>query len=79
MRNFVMFTQGFVLGGLVGAVLGLLFAPSSGEQLRARMQGEVERVRNEVQQAATDRRIDLEQQLAALRSPQKGPATPPAI
>jgi hypothetical protein len=35
------------------------------------MQAEVERVQSEVRQAAEDRRIELEQQLTALRQPQQ--------
>jgi gas vesicle protein len=30
---------GMVIGGLVGAVIALLYAPSSGEETRARMRG----------------------------------------
>jgi gas vesicle protein len=65
------FMEGLVLGGLVGAAVAVLFAPSSGQELRGRMQGETERIRAEVNQAAATRRMELEQQLAALRSPRK--------
>jgi gas vesicle protein len=71
MRTYVRFLQGFVLGGLIGVVLALLFAPASGEALRGQIQGEMERVRSEVTNAASERRIELEQQLAALRSPNR--------
>ena len=69
MRIFVHFMEGFVLGGVVGAALGLLLAPASGEELRGQIQDEVNRVRSEVEKASSDRRIELEQQLATLRSP----------
>ena len=62
------FLGGLVLGSLVGASVALLLAPSSGAELRAQIQNEIERVQAEVNQAAADRRIELEQQLAALRS-----------
>ncbi|MFM8319337.1 MAG: YtxH domain-containing protein [Chloroflexota bacterium] len=63
------FFEGFVIGGLVGVAIATLFAPSSGEDLRGRLQGEAERVKFEVNRAATQRRSELEQQLAALRAP----------
>jgi gas vesicle protein len=65
------FFEGFMLGGLVGAAVAMLFAPASGAELRGRMQGEADRVRAEVNQAAATRRMELEQQLAALRTPKK--------
>jgi gas vesicle protein len=65
------FFEGLMLGGLVGAAVAILFAPSSGTELRGRMQGEADRVRMEVNQAAATRRMELEQQLTALRTPRK--------
>jgi len=70
------FIEGFILGSLVGAAVALLLAPSSGDELRKRMQSESERIRNEVNQAAVQRRAELEQQLANLREPRK-PGLPP--
>lgn len=74
----IKFLSGFILGGVAGASVALLLAPSSGAELRAQIQSEIERVRSEVSQAKEDRRIELEQQLAALRSPAKPPAGKPA-
>ena len=71
MKGVMRFMQGFLLGGLLGASLALLLTPASGEQLRKQMQDEARRIQSEVTQAASDRRHDLEQQLAALRAPQK--------
>lgn len=65
------FLEGFILGGLVGVVVALMFAPSSGNELIQRLQGEAERIRSEVGRAAAERRSELEQQLAALRTPSK--------
>ena len=71
MKSFVRFLEGFLLGSLLGVSLALLLAPFSGEELRERMQTEAERIRTEVSKAAEDRRSELEQQLAALRTPRK--------
>ena len=71
MDRLLKFLGGAVLGGLVGASVALLLTPASGEELRARIQDEIERVRTEVSDAARERRADLEGQLAALRAPSK--------
>jgi gas vesicle protein len=71
MRSITSFLEGFVLGGVVGVVVALIFAPSSGEELRNQMQNEATRIRSEVSQAAQTRRAELEQQLAAMRAPRK--------
>ena len=71
MKTFTNFLAGFFLGGLLGAAVALLLTPSSGEELRTRVQSEVGRVQAEVQKAAQDRRIELEEQLSALRSPRR--------
>jgi gas vesicle protein len=71
MRSATRFLEGFVLGGLVGVVVALLFAPSSGEELRMQMQNEAARIRSEVSDAARARRAELEDQLAALRAPRQ--------
>jgi len=65
------FLEGFVLGGVVGVVVALLFAPASGEELRLQMQNKAETIRSEVSEAAQARRAELEQQLAAMRAPRK--------
>jgi gas vesicle protein len=65
------FLEGFVLGGVVGVVVALLFAPASGEELRLQMQNKAESIRSEVSEAAQARRAELEQQLAAMRAPRK--------
>ncbi len=63
------FMEGLVLGGLVGAAVAMLFAPASGEDLRGRFEDETNRIRNEVNQAALQRRLELRRQLDALRDP----------
>jgi gas vesicle protein len=71
MKSVTRFLEGFILGGLVGVAVALLFAPYSGEELRGQMTSEVTRIRSEVSQAASDRRAELEQQLAAMRAPRQ--------
>lgn len=71
MKRTMSFLEGFLLGGMVGLAVTLLVAPASGDELRGRVQGEVQRVRSEVSRAAQVRRAELEQQLKALRMPQK--------
>ncbi|MCZ7552270.1 MAG: hypothetical protein B6D39_03165 [Anaerolineae bacterium UTCFX2] len=65
----VRFIEGFVIGGLLGAAVALLASPSSGEELRSRLQSEVKRVQDEVSQAAVERRAELENQLNQMRAP----------
>lgn len=69
MQRFFYFFLGALLGGFLGATLALLLAPSSGEELRLKMRERVQRLQDELSQAAAQRRAELEQQLAALRSP----------
>lgn len=71
MRSVTRFLSGAVLGALVGAAVAILFAPSSGEDLRGEMRSRVEHIQIEVEQAAAQRRAELEQQLAQLRTPSK--------
>lgn len=71
MRTMSRFFSGFLLGSLVGAAVALLITPASGDELRNKLQSEVERIQSEVQQAAEDRRAELEQQLTALRAPRR--------
>lgn len=69
--KFVRFLEGFMLGSLAGAAAAILFAPESGQDLRLQLTHELERIRGEVQSAAVDRRAELEEQLAALRTPRR--------
>ena len=58
---------GMVLGSMVGSSLALLLAPMSGNRLRTEIKDYSRQVRQEVEQAATTRRIELERELADLR------------
>lgn len=72
MRRLMSFLTGVLMGSLVGGTLAVLFAPMSGENLRAELRQRGERLRAEVQEAMDSRRAQLEEQLTALRAPRKG-------
>jgi hypothetical protein len=65
------FVAGFFIGSLLGATLAILFAPSTGEELRNQIQGEVQRIQSEVKKASEDKRAELEHQLSAMRAPRR--------
>jgi len=71
MKRMLSFLSGAILGALVGATLALLFAPASGEGLREQLRQRVMVLQEEVKKAAAERRSELEEQLASLRSPGK--------
>ncbi len=71
MNRALNFILGATIGGLIGATVAILLAPSSGEDLRAEINLRTNQIRTEVSQAAADRRAELERQLAALKAPQQ--------
>jgi gas vesicle protein len=71
MNRVISFLSGAVLGALVGVTLALLMTPESGEDLRIKMQEQVQKVQGEVKAATEARRTELVEQLATLRKPQK--------
>jgi gas vesicle protein len=71
MRRLMSFMSGAVMGVLVGSTLALLLAPASGDELRLKMQEQVQQIQNEIKAAGEARRAEMEAQLAELRSPQK--------
>ena len=71
MRKFMSFMAGMLLGGITGAVVALLFSPTSGEDLRHQAEDRYRLIEEEVRKAAATRRAELEKQLAELRKPQK--------
>jgi gas vesicle protein len=69
MRRTFSFFIGVTVGGLVGALAALLFAPSSGAELRAQIGDRAQQFSTDVRQAASTKRIELQERLEALRSP----------
>ena len=59
---------GAILGGLLGSTLARLYAPFTGEELKAKVSDYVQNVRYEVEQAGVEKRAELETQLEELRS-----------
>jgi gas vesicle protein len=69
MSRLFSFLIGVVIGGVVGAGTALLLAPASGSQLQSQMRERADYIQLEVRKAASEKRVELEQQLAALRTP----------
>jgi len=76
-RKFASFVFGSVMGAMFGAVVALLIAPSSGEELQARARDRVATLRDEVQSAYDARRAQLQAELEALSSSSEGDEQPP--
>ncbi len=70
MRKFAYFLLGAVIGGAVGSALAILFAPAPGTVLQEQVVAKLNAIRQDVKQAAVDRRIQLEGELDTLRRPQ---------
>ncbi len=69
MKKFTSFLTGAILGGLMGGISVLLFAPSSGDDLRADLQQKVKNLQAEIKAAAIEKRAELEEELRKLRAP----------
>lgn len=69
MKSVFSFIRGVVWGGLVGAAVGMLLAPASGEEMQTQLRERAETIREEVTRAAAARRAELEHELATLRAP----------
>lgn len=69
MRRLFSFLLGTASGALVGATLAILLTPASGEDLRSELRNRVTNFRDELKEAAQQRRAELERQLESLRYP----------
>jgi gas vesicle protein len=63
------FLIGIFTGALVGAVMALLLAPESGENLRGQLRNRGQNFLNDVRHSADVRRIELRGRLESLRTP----------
>lgn len=71
MRRMFGFLMGIFVGGLVGAVVALLLAPESGEQLRGQLRSRGQNFLNDIRHSADARRIELRRRLETLRAPRE--------
>jgi gas vesicle protein len=69
MRKAFNFLAGMMMGGVVGATIAILLAPSSGEDIRTQLQDRATRLFDDVKAVAEARRAELERELSALRAP----------
>jgi gas vesicle protein len=69
MKRTFSFIIGILTGSLIGATLALLFAPSSGEELRGQIRDRSESLVSDIRQAASTKRIELQERLETLRTP----------
>jgi gas vesicle protein len=72
MQKTLSYLAGAVTGALVGATLVVLFTPASGETIRSDLRNRVDALRDQMKDAASDRRAELEAQLNRLREPREG-------
>lgn len=59
---------GLFAGALIGSALVLLLTPWSGDELKDKIKDYAENFQEEVRQAGAEKRQELEEQLARLRS-----------
>ncbi len=67
MQRVVNFLAGLLIGGLVGAVAALLFAPMSGDELRGEVQNRTDQVVTDIRTAMDEERKRLEAELEAMK------------
>lgn len=67
MRKFLTFLVGIICGALVGGAVALLFAPSSGDEIREEASKRWEEAVSEAKKAMDDTRSDLENQYQQMK------------
>ncbi len=73
--GFGSFFAGVVIGGLVGAALGLILAPQTGDELREQVNDFVESKRAEIDDAVNEGKAAAEQARAGMVGEHEGHAT----
>lgn len=71
MRRMFGFLIGIFTGALVGAVIALLLAPESGENLRGQLRDRGQNFLSDIRHSADARRIELRGRLESLRAPRE--------
>jgi gas vesicle protein len=71
MRRAFSFFIGTLVGGVIGAALALLFAPSAGDELRVLINDRAQGLVDDIRHAANTKRIELQDRLEALRAPRE--------
>ena len=69
MRRAFSFFIGTLIGGMIGAAMALLFAPSAGRDLRVQIGDRAQGLAADIRQAANSKRIELKERLETLRAP----------
>lgn len=67
MRKAIDFLEGVFWGTLIGVTASILLAPASGDRMKQDLREHTERVLAEARKAASERRVELEAELAAAR------------
>jgi gas vesicle protein len=67
MKKFGTFIFGALLGAATGGILALLFAPTSGQVMREKLQERYSSIRNEVNEAAAEKTRELREELAKMQ------------
>ena len=62
------FIAGAVFGVAIGSILGLLFAPKGGEELRKDLQEKADQITLEVKNAAAQKQQELEKELNSFKT-----------
>jgi gas vesicle protein len=60
--------KGLFWGGLIASAIVLLYTPYKGENLKARVKDYLDNVKSEVKEAGEEKRREMEEELAFLRS-----------
>jgi gas vesicle protein len=69
MRRVISFFIGASIGGMISGVIVLLFAPASGKEVREQVNERMQTFATDIRQAASTRRIELQERLEVLRTP----------
>ena len=67
MQRFFSFLAGIFSGALVGAVVALLLAPLTGDEMRSEVQARADKLMQDIRTAVEDERKRLEGELEALK------------